>query len=179
MPPITTITAPTTLPALTRRARSSQPFPSRRTELEPVGSPPPLEMAELIQRRIVARIDAPARDQETVSLRSEGPGSPPDQAKPSKELREAVGSVVGTVFYGTLLKAMRNSVLKGEFGHGGRGEEVFQAQLDQMLVERVGQASGFSLHEALYKRLAPAAEAKERSGEVRDLRLGLVEGVGV
>ena len=53
--------------------------------------------------------------------------------------------VVGTVFYGTLLKTMRASNLKGQYGHGGRGEEVFQAQLDQTLADQAGQAASFNL----------------------------------
>jgi Rod binding domain-containing protein len=71
-----------------------------------------------------------------------------------KKLRTSVDKVVGSVFYGTLLKTMRASPLKGKFGHGGRGEEVFSAQLDQMLAEKAGQARRYSLNDALYEHLA-------------------------
>src|SRR5690606_32188403 len=38
-------------------------------------------------------------------------------------LRQAVDEMVGVTFFGQMLKMARNSPLKGEIGHGGRGEE--------------------------------------------------------
>jgi Rod binding domain-containing protein len=70
-----------------------------------------------------------------------------------KRLRNAVGEVVGSVFYGTLLKTMRNSVMKGPYGHGGRGEEIFAAQLDGILAGEMGKATRGGLTEALYADL--------------------------
>lgn len=68
-------------------------------------------------------------------------------------LRETVGQVVGSVFYGTLLKTMRESELKGEFGHGGRGEEAFAPQLHGLLAERMGTANRDGVSEVLYRSL--------------------------
>ena len=86
-------------------------------------------------------------------------------AEPSKtvqrdlqRLRQSTRQVVGTVFYGTLLKTMRASNLKGHYGHGGRGEEVFQAQLDALIAERMGTASRGGLAETLYRRLEQQQE---------------------
>lgn len=56
-------------------------------------------------------------------------------------LREAFDTFVGQTFYGTLLKSMRQSLGKPAYFHGGRGEEIFQAQLDQTLVEESSKAS--------------------------------------
>lgn len=70
-----------------------------------------------------------------------------------RQLREVVGRVVGSVFYGTLLKTVRESKLKGPYGHGGRGEEVFAAQLHEVLAERAGTATRRGVEEALYGRL--------------------------
>ena len=56
------------------------------------------------------------------------------------QLRDVAGEVVGSVFYGKLLQTLRDSSLKGQYGHGGRGEEIFQAQLDQVLAEEAGRA---------------------------------------
>ncbi len=70
-----------------------------------------------------------------------------------QRLKEATGQVVGSVFFGTLLKSMRDSELKGQYGHGGRGEEVFAAQLHGMWAERMGEASKGGLTDILYRRL--------------------------
>jgi Rod binding domain-containing protein len=69
------------------------------------------------------------------------------------QLRQATGQVVGSVFFGTLMKTMRDSELKGKYGHGGRGEEVFSAQLHGVLAERMGEASSGGVSTALYKHL--------------------------
>ncbi len=81
------------------------------------------------------------------------------------ELRTAANEVVGQVFYGTLLRQVRSESLKGAYGHGGRGEEVFQAQLDQHLSEQMGKARTTDLADAIvarFERKAAALEAYRR-----------------
>jgi len=68
-------------------------------------------------------------------------------------LRQRVDELVGQTFFGTLLRTMRSSCLKGPYGHGGRGEEVFGSQLDMLLAEQVGRSARSSLNEAIYRRL--------------------------
>jgi hypothetical protein len=69
-------------------------------------------------------------------------------------LREAAERITGSVFFGTMLSTMRESGMKGRYGHGGRGEEVFAAQLHGILAERAGgAASGGGLARHLYRRL--------------------------
>ncbi len=80
-------------------------------------------------------------------------------------LRETTGRIVGSIFFGTLLKTMRDSKLQGPFGHGGRGEEVFEAQLHGVLAERMGTRLQQSLGDALFRQL----EKQQRLiGELRD-----------
>lgn len=62
-----------------------------------------------------------------------------------KKLRETFGSVVGETFYGQMLREMRKSVQKSAYFHGGRGEEVFQGQLDQLLAQKMSSASADKL----------------------------------
>lgn len=57
------------------------------------------------------------------------------------EVRKAFDSFVGEVFYGQMLSAMRKTVGEPAYFHGGRAEEVFQGQLDQMLGEKLAEAS--------------------------------------
>ena len=71
-----------------------------------------------------------------------------DEANP--ELREAFQEFVGKTFYGQLLKSMRSSVGKPAYFHGGRGEEVFRSQLDQLVVERISETSGGPLADSMY-----------------------------
>ena len=63
-------------------------------------------------------------------------------AAASPKLREAFTEFVGQTFFGELLKQMRSTVDKPAFLHGGFGEDVFQSQLDQILVERMTEVSG-------------------------------------
>ena len=73
------------------------------------------------------------------------------QEKPGdKELRETFDQFVGETFYGTMLKEMRKSLGKPAYMHGGRGEEVFQGQLDQMLVQEMASSSGHDLSGAMF-----------------------------
>lgn len=73
----------------------------------------------------------------------------PDAA--ATQLRATAGMLVGRVFFGTLLQAMRESGLRGKYGHGGRGEEVFRGQLDGVLAERMGQSGGGGLTDAIVR----------------------------
>ena len=63
-----------------------------------------------------------------------------NSAKP-EELKDAFGDFVGNTFYGQLIASMRKTVDKPAYFHGGRGEEVFQGQLDQMLAEKLSDST--------------------------------------
>jgi len=79
----------------------------------------------------------------------------------SADLRRRVGEFVGTVFYGTLLREMQRSSLKGPFFHGGRGEEAFQGQLGLELAQRMGRAPGDPVAEAVYRSLAASTGSSQ------------------
>lgn len=66
-------------------------------------------------------------------------------------LRRTVGEFVGGVFYGTILRQMQSSKLKGEYMHGGRGEEVFQGQLGIELAKRMGGSLGDPVSNRMYE----------------------------
>lgn len=66
------------------------------------------------------------------------PGAAPSGASP---VREAFDAFVGEVFYGQMLKAMRDTVGRPAYFHGGRAEEIFQGQLDQMLSEKLAEST--------------------------------------
>ena len=68
-----------------------------------------------------------------------------------KELREVFDKFVGQSFYSQLLSAMRQTVGRPAYFHGGRAEEVFQAQLDQLLSERLSDAGAESFTEPMFE----------------------------
>ena len=68
-------------------------------------------------------------------------------------LRRAAGQTVGSFFYGTLLRTMRESSLKGDYGHGGRGEDVFAGQLHNLMAESLGTSPNNDLGEIVYRSL--------------------------
>ena len=66
-------------------------------------------------------------------------------AKSDTALRQAFDAFVGETFFGQMLSAMRKTVDKPAYFHGGQAEEVFQQQLDQLMVERVAEASATTI----------------------------------
>ena len=70
------------------------------------------------------------------------------------ELRTASEQLVGITFLQTLLKTAQNTSLKGEYGHGGRGEEMFREQLDAVFAESTAASSRFALVDEIYNRMA-------------------------
>jgi hypothetical protein len=67
------------------------------------------------------------------------------------ELREAFSDFVGQTFFGELMKQMRATLDKPAFFHGGMGEDIFQSQLDQIMVERMSETTADSFAEPMYQ----------------------------
>jgi hypothetical protein len=55
------------------------------------------------------------------------------------EVRKRFDQFVGQTFFTQMLASMRKTVGKPEYLHGGRGEEIFRGQLDQILSEDLAQ----------------------------------------
>lgn len=62
-------------------------------------------------------------------------------SKDNPELKKAFTDFVGQTFYGQMLKSLRSTVDKPAYFHGGRGEEMFQEQLDQVLSEKLAETT--------------------------------------
>lgn len=63
------------------------------------------------------------------------------EANSDTRLKEVFTDFVGQTFFQQMMSAMRKTVDKPAYFHGGRAEEVFQNQLDQVLSERMTEAS--------------------------------------
>lgn len=79
------------------------------------------------------------------------PAPTPEQLAKTKKTKELFNRWVGMTFYGQLISTMRKSVGKSNYFHGGRGEEVFQGQLDLQLAESMADASAESFSGPLYE----------------------------
>ena len=69
------------------------------------------------------------------------------------ELKQAFTDFVGQTFFGELMKQMRSTLDKPAFFHGGMGEDIFQSQLDNIIVERISENSASSVSDPMYRLL--------------------------
>jgi hypothetical protein len=103
-----------------------------------------IEVAGLAATGIGTDVRALSRGPQVLG-QSAGKGSP--------ELRKAFTDFVGQTFFGELLKQMRATVDKPAYMHGGMGEDIFQSQLDQVLVERITESSAATFSDPMYQLL--------------------------
>ncbi len=76
---------------------------------------------------------------------------PPEANADDEKLRAAFQDFVGQTLFGETLKAMRKTQQKPAYFHGGRAEEIFQQQLDQVLAEKLSRASGDRLARPMFE----------------------------
>ena len=100
------------------------------------------------------------------------PGVPSkdEQIASAKALKSAYTDFVGKTFFGQMMKAMRSTVDKPAYFHGGQAEEVFRSQLDQHLGDAMSKASAAQIADPMFARQFPQqaallaeVEAAERS----------------
>ena len=72
---------------------------------------------------------------------------PPERS----ETQEAFTQFVGQTLFGSMLASMRKSVGRPAYMHGGRTEEVFQKQMDQLIVEDLTKASADTIADPMYE----------------------------
>jgi hypothetical protein len=77
------------------------------------------------------------------------------------EVKEKFTQFVGETFFGQMIKAMRSTVGKPAYFHGGRAEEAFQGLMDQELSEHLTEATADQIAEPMFRRQFPQlAETK-------------------
>ncbi len=94
----------------------------------------------------MSRDAASARD--SVKLAAQGADG---DSEGTDELREAFQSFVGETLFSQMLKSARKTQNKPAYFHGGRGEEMFQQQLDQVLAEKIAKTDGASYSDAMFE----------------------------
>ncbi|MGL6193583.1 MAG: rod-binding protein [Thermoguttaceae bacterium] len=70
-----------------------------------------------------------------------------------KRYREVFHQFVGQTMYGQMLKAMRETQQKPAYFHGGRAEEIFQGQFDQVIVDKLTAATPKSFSDSMFKQM--------------------------
>ena len=69
------------------------------------------------------------------------------------EAVEAARSLVSIGLIQPLLAQIREDPFRSELFHGGQGEDLFGAQVDAILAERITQASGFGIVDSVYRQI--------------------------
>jgi len=106
----------------------------------------------------------PANPVDTFEWTSEGkPSVTRDTARPSQpfdaatrtagddeEFRKVFHQFAGQTMFGQMLKSMRETQQKPAYIHGGRTEEIFQEQLDNVLVEKMTAATPYSFSDNMF-----------------------------
>jgi Rod binding domain-containing protein len=87
------------------------------------------------------------------------PGAVTAQHDP-KKVRETFDTFVGETFYGQMLKALRSTVDKPAYFHGGRAEEVFQAQFDQVVAQQLAKANAGSFTGPMFEQFMRQLDAR-------------------
>lgn len=65
--------------------------------------------------------------------------------------REAFDQFVGGTFYRQMLGAMQKSVGKPAYFHGGQAEEMFRGQLNQILADKMAEATADQFTGPMYE----------------------------
>jgi peptidoglycan hydrolase FlgJ len=73
----------------------------------------------------------------------------------ARELKKTFSQFVGETFYGEMFKAMRQSVGKPEYLHGGMAEEQFQARLDMQRAQDLAGSENNSFAEGMFAQQFP------------------------
>ncbi len=82
-----------------------------------------------------------------------------EQLGQAEEVQEKFRQFVGEMFFGQLMKAMRSTQDKPAYFHGGRAEEVFQGQMDQLMAEEMTEASAEQIADPMFRQQFPRQAA--------------------
>lgn len=83
------------------------------------------------------------------------PGTGSADVDHALSVRKAFTSFVGETFFSQMIKSMRSTTDKPAYFHGGKGEEIFTAQLDQVLSEEMTTASADRFANPMFERQFP------------------------
>ncbi|MEZ6077980.1 MAG: rod-binding protein [Pirellulaceae bacterium] len=116
-------------------------------------SPPPWIRGAL--QASSAPIGSTAEDSILAPSDSAPSDSAPSDSAPSgtgsDDLKEAFQDFVGQTFFGEMIKSFRTTQQPSKYFHGGRAEEIFQGQFDQVLTEKLSDASSEKIADPMFE----------------------------
>jgi len=68
-----------------------------------------------------------------------------------REIKNQFQSIFGELLFGEMLKSMRKTVGKAAYFNGGRAEEIFTQQLEQVLAQHMSHTAAEPLVEPMYE----------------------------
>lgn len=71
--------------------------------------------------------------------------------KSQADLKDAFSDFVGQTFYGQMLASLRSTEGKVAYMNGGRGEEIFRGQLDQVIAEKLSDATSSQIADPMFE----------------------------
>ena len=83
-------------------------------------------------------------------------------------LPEAFDQFVGDTFFRQMLKSLRSTTGKPAYFHGGQAEEIFQSQMDEILIEDLTKATRDSFSGNLFKQQFPKHVPASSNGQSTD-----------
>jgi len=88
---------------------------------------------------------APGNSSEANGLSDSSP--PPE----NEDLRKAFQDFVGQTLFSQMISSMRTTQEGAAYFDGGRAEKIFQGQLDQILSEKLSEASASKISDPMFK----------------------------
>jgi peptidoglycan hydrolase FlgJ len=97
------------------------------------------------------QLSQPQLSQPQAGAYNSSPQPPSGQAAGSAELRQAFQDFVGQTFFAEMIKACRSGQQPSAYFNGGRAEEIFQGQLDQVLSEELSKSSADKIADPMFE----------------------------
>ncbi len=86
----------------------------------------------------------------TTGLSTAGLAKAESSAADDSETKQKFQEILGELLFAQMLKSMRKTVGEPAYFHGGRAEEMFTQQLDQVLAEKISQTTGDQFFGPMY-----------------------------
>ncbi len=92
------------------------------------------------------KIDSPKIDSDKTNSLTESKPKPEGE-----DLRKAFQDFVGQTLFSQMISSMRSTQEGAAYFDGGRAEKIFQGQLDQILSEKLSEASASKISDPMFK----------------------------